>query len=271
MVRRMQAKGIVVDVAHASDQVAASPGVVVTVSTAEYVWPPIVAGVTGRLCATSQRWRRSRSSCRTPVCKVLAPATVICQTSCCTLLLTRAASSALRSSRRCVLLPPPVSHALCGPACLTWWRCALQAVCGLTVDDIVKAVVYAVGVVGVDHVALGSDFDGTVKVPIDTSHLAALTHALLEVRHSSGVAKPPPSNPLLTPRYTGRAQQGRYRGHLKRQCTACVACMSAGSVITPTRVVPHNKQHSKCRPNPHPFVFLACGQVHSHLSRTAHC
>ena len=63
----------------------------------------------------------------------------------------------------------------------------------MTVDDIVKAVVYAVGVVGVDHVALGSDFDGTVKVPIDTSHLAALTHALLEVRHSSGVAKPTPS------------------------------------------------------------------------------
>jgi microsomal dipeptidase-like Zn-dependent dipeptidase len=32
---------------------------------------------------------------------------------------------------------------------------------------------------GVDHVALGSDYDGTVTVPMDTSELAVLTDTML--------------------------------------------------------------------------------------------
>ena len=35
--------------------------------------------------------------------------------------------------------------------------------------------------VGVDHISLGSDFDGSVETAFDTSELPALTHALLEV------------------------------------------------------------------------------------------
>ena len=35
-------------------------------------------------------------------------------------------------------------------------------------------------IVGEDHVALGSDFDGSVETTFDTSELAALTHAMLE-------------------------------------------------------------------------------------------
>lgn len=52
------------------------------------------------------------------------------------------------------------------------------AVCGHDVAAIVRAIIYAVGVVGVQHVALGSDFDGAVTVPFDVSGMALLTGAL---------------------------------------------------------------------------------------------
>ena len=39
---------------------------------------------------------------------------------------------------------------------------------------------YVKDLVGVEHVALGSDFDGNTKVPFDTSELAILTQALLD-------------------------------------------------------------------------------------------
>ena len=38
---------------------------------------------------------------------------------------------------------------------------------------------YAVGVAGIDHVGLGSDWDGTVSVPFDAAGLVELTDALL--------------------------------------------------------------------------------------------
>jgi len=53
-----------------------------------------------------------------------------------------------------------------------------EAVCGRTVDNIASAIKYAVDLVGVDHVALGSDFDGAVTTPIDISQIAQLTDAL---------------------------------------------------------------------------------------------
>lgn len=53
------------------------------------------------------------------------------------------------------------------------------AVCGSDVKSIAKAITYTVGLVGVEHVALGSDFDGTVTTPFDASGHAALTGALL--------------------------------------------------------------------------------------------
>jgi microsomal dipeptidase-like Zn-dependent dipeptidase len=37
-----------------------------------------------------------------------------------------------------------------------------------------------VQVVGIEHVALGSDFDGSVTVPFDAAHFAELTGALLQ-------------------------------------------------------------------------------------------
>jgi microsomal dipeptidase-like Zn-dependent dipeptidase len=42
-----------------------------------------------------------------------------------------------------------------------------------------RAIVHAVGVIGADHVALGSDFDGAVPVPFDVTGLVLLTEALI--------------------------------------------------------------------------------------------
>lgn len=53
------------------------------------------------------------------------------------------------------------------------------AVCGEDAAAIAKAIKYAVNVVGVDHIGLGSDFDGAVKVPFDISGMALITEALL--------------------------------------------------------------------------------------------
>ncbi|HEY0459592.1 MAG TPA: dipeptidase [Pyrinomonadaceae bacterium] len=53
------------------------------------------------------------------------------------------------------------------------------AVCGESAQDIAGAIRYAANIIGADHVALGSDFDGSVKVPFDTSGEALITEALL--------------------------------------------------------------------------------------------
>lgn len=54
------------------------------------------------------------------------------------------------------------------------------AVCAPTVQSIAGAIAYAIGLVGADHVALGSDFDGATTVPFDASEAAVLTQALLD-------------------------------------------------------------------------------------------
>jgi membrane dipeptidase len=54
------------------------------------------------------------------------------------------------------------------------------AVCGDTPAAVARAIRYAVGVVGDEHVALGSDFDGAVTTPFDASRLDALTQAMLD-------------------------------------------------------------------------------------------
>ena len=53
------------------------------------------------------------------------------------------------------------------------------AVCGSDAGAIARAVAHAVAVAGVDHVGLGSDFDGAVSVPFDTTGLPLLVDALL--------------------------------------------------------------------------------------------
>ena len=53
------------------------------------------------------------------------------------------------------------------------------AVCGEDAKAIAKAIRYTSNLIGTDHIALGSDFDGSVKVPFDTSGEALITEALL--------------------------------------------------------------------------------------------
>ncbi len=56
------------------------------------------------------------------------------------------------------------------------WACG-----GAAAADIARSIAYAVERIGVEHVALGSDWDGAVPVPFDAANVAQLTDALLEV------------------------------------------------------------------------------------------
>jgi microsomal dipeptidase-like Zn-dependent dipeptidase len=58
-----------------------------------------------------------------------------------------------------------------------FWK---TAVCGTDVGAIVRAIRHVADLVGVDHVALGSDFDGAVWTTFDAGGLAHLTGALVE-------------------------------------------------------------------------------------------
>jgi membrane dipeptidase len=53
------------------------------------------------------------------------------------------------------------------------------AVCGDDAQAIARAIRHAANVAGVDHVGLGSDFDGAVTTPFDAAGLPVLTEALL--------------------------------------------------------------------------------------------
>ena len=54
-----------------------------------------------------------------------------------------------------------------------------ETVCGTTIDDTARTMRYVADLVGVDHVALGSDYDGAITAPMDTSGMVLLTEALL--------------------------------------------------------------------------------------------
>ncbi|HUJ73697.1 MAG TPA: membrane dipeptidase, partial [bacterium] len=57
-----------------------------------------------------------------------------------------------------------------------YWK---TAVCGTDAAAIARAIRYAVGVAGMDHVALGSDFDGAIQAPFDATGVVEVTDALL--------------------------------------------------------------------------------------------
>lgn len=58
-----------------------------------------------------------------------------------------------------------------------YWK---GAVCDDIPQNIVKAIRYGIDLVGIDHIALGSDFDGSVSTHFDTSELAVLTEEMLK-------------------------------------------------------------------------------------------
>jgi microsomal dipeptidase-like Zn-dependent dipeptidase len=53
------------------------------------------------------------------------------------------------------------------------------AVCGRDASAIAKAIRYAANIMGVDRVALGSDYDGAIKAPFDATGVVQITDALL--------------------------------------------------------------------------------------------
>ena len=53
------------------------------------------------------------------------------------------------------------------------------AVCDTSVAAIVDGIRYGIDLIGEDHVALGSDYDGTIAAPFDTSQLILLTAEML--------------------------------------------------------------------------------------------
>lgn len=61
------------------------------------------------------------------------------------------------------------------------------AVCDPTPAGVDRSIVHAIDLVGKNHVALGSDYDGATSVYFDTSDLAALTQTLLDEGLSADV------------------------------------------------------------------------------------
>jgi len=55
-----------------------------------------------------------------------------------------------------------------------------EAACSATPEGIAAQIVFGINLVGVDHVALGSDYDGAVTTGFDASELAAITQALMD-------------------------------------------------------------------------------------------
>jgi membrane dipeptidase len=53
-----------------------------------------------------------------------------------------------------------------------------EAICDTTPAGVAKAIKHAVTIAGVDHVGLGSDFDGATSMPFDTTGLVLITDAL---------------------------------------------------------------------------------------------
>lgn len=60
------------------------------------------------------------------------------------------------------------------------------AVCKATPEATAKAIVHVARVAGVDHVGLGSDFDGSVTTGFDTAHIDAVTDALVKAGMPAG-------------------------------------------------------------------------------------
>jgi membrane dipeptidase len=126
MVRRMEARGMLVDLAHAS---AATIDDVVAVSTR-----PIVVSHTGVKGTCDNNRNLSDEQLR----KIAAKGGVIG---------------------------------------IGYWD---AATCGRDARAVARAIRHAAKVVGVEHVALGSDFDGAVTEPFDATGVVLVTDALLE-------------------------------------------------------------------------------------------
>jgi microsomal dipeptidase-like Zn-dependent dipeptidase len=125
MVRRMEARGMLVDVAHASAQTIDD---VVSISTR-----PVVVSHTGLRGVCDNARNLSDDAAR----RIAATGGVIG---------------------------------------IGYWD---AATCGTDARAVARAIRYAANLVGIEHVALGSDFDGAVTEPFDTTGVVEITDALL--------------------------------------------------------------------------------------------
>ena len=64
-----------------------------------------------------------------------------------------------------------------GVICIGYWD---TAVCGQDAKAIARAIAYTVKLAGVEHVGLGSDYDGAIPAPFDTTGLVLITEALID-------------------------------------------------------------------------------------------
>ncbi|MDG2449465.1 MAG: membrane dipeptidase, partial [Saprospiraceae bacterium] len=53
------------------------------------------------------------------------------------------------------------------------------------IENIVKAIRYTIDLTGLDHVALGSDWDGGTTTYFDAAHISILTQALMDANFSN--------------------------------------------------------------------------------------
>jgi microsomal dipeptidase-like Zn-dependent dipeptidase len=58
------------------------------------------------------------------------------------------------------------------------------AICSIHPEAAAKAIAYVRDLVGIDHVGLGSDFDGSTTTGFDASQVVAITQALLDAGFS---------------------------------------------------------------------------------------
>ncbi len=81
-------------------------------------------------------------------------------------------------------LPDELMQAIAGKGGLIgigYWE---GAVCDHTPKGVVKTIRYAIDLIGVDHVSLGSDYDGATSVRFDTSEIAVLTEEMRKANFS---------------------------------------------------------------------------------------
>jgi microsomal dipeptidase-like Zn-dependent dipeptidase len=59
-----------------------------------------------------------------------------------------------------------------------------SAICTNDISGLIRSIKYVIDLVGIDYVALGSDFDGSVQAPFDVSNISSITEELLLTGYS---------------------------------------------------------------------------------------
>ncbi len=82
------------------------------------------------------------------------------------------------------------------------------AVCSLDPKDVARAIAHVRGLVGIDHVGLGSDFDGSTTTAFDASGIVAVTQALMSSGFSEDDIRKVMGGNVLRVLHAGLAAKG---------------------------------------------------------------